>query len=314
MGYDVIGDIHGQAGKLEALLQRMGYSEQADGWVPPAGRQAIFLGDLIDRGPEQVKVVNIVRSLIDRGHARAVMGNHEFNAIGFVRERLDASGNPIPGNYLRNRSPGKVAQHEEFLRQVGDGSDLHLELVNWFRSLPVALDLGDIRVVHAWWHQPHVDLIASRWKDGEPLPEELVHAAHAKGSVEYEAMDGLCKGLELRLPDPAYFIDHAGVKRQNVRVKWWHDDPQSFRDIAIVGSEEEHRIPGVPLPGDYLGAPVDGAPVFIGHYWMEGQPRLMSPKVACVDWSAARGEEPLVAYRWSGESELDARNFISSRD
>ncbi|MFN8751157.1 MAG: metallophosphoesterase, partial [Betaproteobacteria bacterium] len=55
MGYDVIGDIHGQAGKLEALLRKLGYVPRACGWVPPHGRQAVFLGDLIDRGPEQVK-------------------------------------------------------------------------------------------------------------------------------------------------------------------------------------------------------------------------------------------------------------------
>jgi hypothetical protein len=312
MNYDVIGDIHGQAGKLEALLARLGYLESDEGWVAPAGHQAIFLGDLIDRGPEQVKVVNIVRSMIERGQARSIMGNHELNAIAFVREKLDADGNPIPGKYLRNRSPNKVAQHEEFLRQVGEGSALHMELVEWFRSLPIYLDLGDIRVVHAWWHQPYVDLIASRWKEGEPLTDDLLHAAHDKGSCEYEAMEGLCKGLELTLPDPHYFEDHSGQKRHNVRAKWWHESPRHFRDVAIVGSDEEHRIPEHPLPEDYLGASVDGSPIFIGHYWMEGLPHLMAKNVACVDWSAAKGDEPLVAYRWRGEAELHAANFVAS--
>lgn len=216
MKYDVIGDIHGQAGKLEALLRRMGYAELAQGWVPPEGRQAIFLGDLIDRGPEQIKVVSIVRSMVEAGHARAIMGNHEFNAIGYMEPRRDDRGEPIPDVYLRNRSPNKVAQHEEFLRQVGHGSDLHLEMIEWFRSLPVMLDLGDIRVVHAWWHQPHVDLIESRWKPGEPLPDDLLHAAYDKRSPEYEAMEGLCKGLEVRLPHPHYFLDHSGFQRHEV--------------------------------------------------------------------------------------------------
>ena len=60
-----------------------------------------------------------------------------------------------------------------------------------------------------------------------------------------------------------------------------------------------------------LGAPVDGAPVFIGHYWMTGEPELQSPKVACLDWSAAK-DGPLVAYRWDGEHELDARRFVEA--
>ena len=96
MGYDVIGDIHGQADKLEALLRKLGYLHRASGWVPPHDRQAVFLGDLIDRGPDQVKVVNAVRSMIDAGHARSVMGNHEFNAIGYATPRRDA-----PGEFLR---------------------------------------------------------------------------------------------------------------------------------------------------------------------------------------------------------------------
>ena len=124
MGYDVIGDIHGQAAKLEALLAQLGYSEGPDGWVPPAGRQAVFLGDLIDRGPEQLKVIRIVRGMVDAGHARCVMGNHEFNAIGYVTPRRDGSG-----RFLRHHSPDKIEQHAEFLAQVGEGSELHHELI-----------------------------------------------------------------------------------------------------------------------------------------------------------------------------------------
>ena len=77
----------------------MGYVARASGWVPPQGRQAIFLGDLIDRGPEQVKVVRAVRSMVDQGHARSIMGNHEFNAIGFATLRRDD-----PSEFLRQRS------------------------------------------------------------------------------------------------------------------------------------------------------------------------------------------------------------------
>ena len=71
------------------------------------------------------------------------------------------------------------------------------------------------------------------------------------------------------------------------------------------------RAPDHPLPADYQGSPVDGSPVFVGHYWMEGTPVLQSPKLACVDWSAAK-HGPLVAYRWDGETELDASRFVTS--
>ncbi len=51
--------------------------------------------------------------------------------------------------------------------------------------------------------------------------------------------------------------------------------------------------------------------MFIGHYWMTGHPGLQSPRVACVDYSAAKGG-PLVAYRWDGEQELDERHFVAA--
>jgi hypothetical protein len=143
------------------------------------------------------------------------------------------------------------------------------------------------------------------------MSEDFVHAAHAKGSPEWVAMDGLTKGLEVRLPAGHSFVDHSGVERHEVRTMWWHEAPRSFRDVAIVGDGQHHRVPEHPLPADYAGAPVVGAPVFIGHYWMNGTPQLQSPKVACLDYSAAK-DGPLVAYRWDGEQELHARRFVEA--
>jgi len=91
--YDIIGDVHGQADKLEALLRKLGYHESAGAWRHPE-RQAIFVGDFIDRGPAQVRSVNIARRLVHAGAALAVMGNHELNAIAWhtpdPRQRQDA--------------------------------------------------------------------------------------------------------------------------------------------------------------------------------------------------------------------------------
>jgi hypothetical protein len=92
MEFDVIGDIHGQAGKLDALLSKLGYSKRGPLWVPPQGKQAVFVGDLIDRGQEQIRVFDTVRYMIDAGFAQSVMGNHEYNAIGYVTSKLDGSG------------------------------------------------------------------------------------------------------------------------------------------------------------------------------------------------------------------------------
>lgn len=305
--YDVIGDIHGQFGKLEALMKRLGYARRGDGWKAPSGRQAVFIGDLIDRGPEQVAVLKAVRAMVDSGDARCVLGNHEFNAIGYVTLRRDGSG-----QYLRRRSTKNVAQHAEFLRQVGEGSALHGEWVGWFRSLPPALDLGGIRAVHAWWHEPHLKVVADAGQQAGLQDDQFLHQAFERGTAAWSAMEGLTKGLEIRLPAPHSFLDHGGVERHEVRCKWWLESPRTYRDVALVGGQTD-RVPEHPLPQEYVGAPIDGAPVFVGHYWMDGAVRLQTHKVACVDWSAAK-DGPLLAYRWDGEQVLDRGRFVCSHE
>lgn len=306
MEYDVIGDVHGQAGKLDALLKKLGYVQKGSLWVPPLDRQCVFLGDLIDRGPEQVRVVDTVRRMIDAGFARSIMGNHEFNAIGYVLPRLNGSG-----DFLRRHSQTNVDQHSEFLRQVGEGSKLHKELTNWFRVLPPFLDLGDIRVVHAWWHQPYVDVIAKCLPPGKPMDDEFVYVAYDKSNPEWAAMEGLTKGLEVRLPEGHSFMDHSSVERFDVRTKWWLHEAKSYRDVAILQEDQRHKVPDVPLPSQFAPQPITGSPVFIGHYWMTGKPSIQSHKVACLDYSAAKNG-PLVAYRWSGEAELNGDSFVTA--
>ncbi|TGD96807.1 polynucleotide kinase-phosphatase [Methylobacterium nonmethylotrophicum] len=83
--FDVIGDVHGCADELEALLDRLGYAvtrESRDGEsryrvVPPPGRKAVFVGDLVDRGPRVADALRLVMDMVEDGHALCVMGNHE---------------------------------------------------------------------------------------------------------------------------------------------------------------------------------------------------------------------------------------------
>jgi hypothetical protein len=67
-------------------------------------------------------------------------------------------------------------------------------------------------------------------------------------------------------------------------------------------------IPEVPMPAEWRAHPYEGPPVIFGHYWFTGTPKVISPKFACVDFSAAK-DGPLVAYRWDGESGLSTDNL-----
>jgi protein phosphatase len=81
--FDVIGDVHGCRTELEALLGQLGYTVirdeagRAADAVPPDGRTALFLGDLVDRGPDSPGVLRLVMGMVAAGHALAVPGNHE---------------------------------------------------------------------------------------------------------------------------------------------------------------------------------------------------------------------------------------------
>jgi hypothetical protein len=78
-GFDVIGDIHGYADALRRLLEAMDYAPR-DGVYRHPSRTAVFVGDFVDRGPNQRETLGIARAMIVADSARAVMGNHEFNA------------------------------------------------------------------------------------------------------------------------------------------------------------------------------------------------------------------------------------------
>ncbi len=302
--YDVIGDVHGQGDKLKALLAQMGYVQRAGSWHAPHGRQAVFVGDLIDRGPDQLGVLNIVRSMVDTGQARVVMGNHEFNAIGLAQR--DGAG-----VYLRPRSPKNLAQHARFLHEVGLDSAEHAAWVEWFRTLPMALDLGGIRVVHAWWDAAAAEAVAAARGGAEgTLSDELVHAMHHDAALR-PARKLLTCGVEWDLPGGATIVDKEGHKHGEARLAVWRHWADRLRDVAIVPSGSEHAVPDIEIPAEHRQGPVEGAPILFGHHWFSGTVKVESHKVACLDWSAAK-DGPLVAYRWSGESELTDDRLVAA--
>ena len=111
--YTFIGDVHGQAPTLRALLQKLGWTNR-NGQLKPRGREhLVFVGDLIDRGPRNLQTVEIVRELVEQGDATCVMGNHEFNAVHFHTPHPEK-----PGKHLREQSPKNRKQHQAVLDEL----------------------------------------------------------------------------------------------------------------------------------------------------------------------------------------------------
>lgn len=302
--YDIIGDIHGHAGPLKQLLDRLGYVESAGVWRHPS-RRALFLGDYIDRGPEQVEVVRIVRAMVGAGEALAIMGNHEFNAVAW------ATPDPHqPGAYLRPHSAKNRHQHRAFLDQVEEDSRLHHEMLDWFRTLPLYLDLPELRAVHACWHPEQLGRLRPYLDRGGRLRDNAWVAAATKGEPLFEAVETVLKGLEVALPDGAAFHDKDGHPRREIRTRWWLDSPASYRDLALVPEATLASVPDTPVADGLLPGYDGEKPVFIGHYWLRGEPRPLTADVACLDYSvAARQGGRLAAYRWDGRHPLSPERF-----
>jgi hypothetical protein len=318
-GYDIIGDVHGQAGKLEALLKKLGYAVVDGAWRHPR-RVAIFVGDFIDRGPRQRDVVAIVRAMVEAGSALAVMGNHELNAIAWATPHQGS-----PGHWLRRRDGEKGERnrhhHQEFLTQVGADSSDHQDMVAWFLTLPLFLDLPGLRVAHACWHSEAIDFLTQRIGPLGVIPPLMVQQAlgeppsgEPRGpSALFDAIELVCKGVEIELPDGASYHDQDGIERSLTRSRWWDADALTFRQSALISERLRDQLPDSPIPAAARLPTLLDKPIFFGHYWMTGLPEPLSSRAACVDYSAAKGG-PLVAYRFDGEALLSAENFVSADD
>jgi len=85
--FDIIGDVHGCADELRELLLTLGYVEVEGAWSHPAGRKAVFVGDLVDRGPGVTDVLRLVMRMVAAGQALAVPGNHDMKLMRKLRGR-----------------------------------------------------------------------------------------------------------------------------------------------------------------------------------------------------------------------------------
>jgi predicted MPP superfamily phosphohydrolase len=190
MTYDVIGDIHGHAEELRTLLRQLGYEERNGGYVAE-GRNAIFVGDFIDRGPAIREVLQIARAMVSRNGAYAVLGNHEFNALCYhTPDRA--------GSFLRPHSTKNAHQHQATVDQlVLPYPEEWRSYQQWFKDLPLFLEIDGLRVVHAAWDENAIRLVRGR----SFYDPDFLAAAATRGTPEFTAVETLLKGPEIKLPD-----------------------------------------------------------------------------------------------------------------
>jgi hypothetical protein len=108
------------------------------------------------------------------------------------------------------------------------------------------------------------------------------------------------------------FFDKDGHARHEVRIRWFDGDALTYHDAFLGPEKAKSHIPEDPIGADHLlQYSHDDPPVFIGHYWLDTEPALLAPNIACLDYSvAAEGGGKLVAYRWDGEQALSNDKFV----
>lgn len=141
--FDIIGDVHGCADELITLLATLGYRVHGDAAgrpravaATPPGRRAVFVGDLVDRGPRSPDVLRIVMAMVEAGQAYCVIGNHDAKFMRWLK------GHNVQLTH-------GLAQTAAQMR--AEPADFHQQALAFLEALPshVWLDGGRLAVAHA---------------------------------------------------------------------------------------------------------------------------------------------------------------------
>lgn len=299
---DIIGDIHGHADKLEALLTKLGYSIKNGHYAHPV-RKVLFVGDYIDRGPKIKETLSIVRNMVESENAIALMGNHEYNALCFQFQESE-------GGHLRKHNIQNIIQHYETLKQFQNMQEAYEEYLDWFKTLPLFYESENFRAVHACWNEKNIEYLHAVLVN-DRLTDELIYQSVKKGTQLNLALEESLKGKEIKMPEGKFFTDKDGAKRTEMRIKWWEDPAtSSYKNISVERIED---LPDEPVNTAHLKDTTyyreDDKPVFFGHYWLKGNPTLYRNNICCLDYSVAKHGH-LAAYQFNGESRLSDEQFV----
>lgn len=257
---DIVGDVHGEVEALRDLLAVLGYDANGR---HPEGRRLVFVGDLCDRGPDSVAIMELVGELVDRQLAQCVLGNHELNLLG--RSRKEGNGWYFEDDH--DREEGKFATS----RQADASSRGWIEA--FIAQLPIALHSLHLRVVHACWNDNAIQRVASSAEqDASALYDQFEHQ-----STEALRQDGtLAKAADelrhyhdaLRRPESAMVFlpalarkDEANQMANPVRILTSGIERQTT--TPFYSSGKWRMVERVAWWDEYT----DETPVVIGHYW-----------------------------------------------
>ncbi|MFF7896304.1 polynucleotide kinase-phosphatase [Streptomyces sp. NPDC007907] len=251
--FDIIGDIHGCSAELESLLAKLGY---VDG-VHPEGRTAVFVGDLVDRGPDSPGVLRRVMAMVKSGSALCVPGNHENKY----------------GRYLRGRKVQHTHGLAETIEQMAGESEEFLAEVREFLDGLVShyvLDGGRLVVCHAGLPEKYHGRTSGRvrshalYGDTTGETDEFGLPVRYPWAEDYRGRAAVVYG-HTPVPEATWLnnticLDTGAVFGGKLTALRWPE-----RELADVPAEQVWYEPTKPLrseaPGGQDGRPLDLADV-----------------------------------------------------
>lgn len=263
---DIVGDIHGEMDALDALLETLGYNAHGE---HRQGRRLVFVGDLVDRGPDSPGVVERVASLVERGLAQCVAGNHELNLL---RNEAKSGNAWIIHTHRPEQQPGG-----EFAHSKRATDSFRQRCLAFLETLPLALVRDDLRVVHAAWVPDQVELLA-----GATGSVTAVYERYARQVQLQMHRDGLLQRARLErehwheaLHDPRAVAPLlAGIGECDARYQMGNPVRVLTSGVERLGARpfwsggKWRMCDRVPWWETYHETPA----VVIGHYWRRLRP------------------------------------------
>lgn len=284
---DIIGDVHGHYEALQNLLHYLGYNPDGS---HPQKRKLIFVGDLVDRGPDSPAVLEWFIQANAKKNAFMVLGNHEINLL--TGEAKDGSG------WFFEHRREKDEVHYAPWKKLPENKKK--QLLNFLQTQPLILQRKDLRIVHAAWdenaiqklqetnahtltelhqeweqslhcckHAPwYDDYLNEQRKYAHDLENPQITPPLLTATAQYESYHSrhnpvrtLSSGMEIPCDTPFFA---SGRWRFSIRSAWW---------------DEYH----------------DTVAVVIGHYWRQWHKHKTAPHraklftVAPHHWHGAKG-------------------------
>ncbi|MFN4121743.1 MAG: metallophosphoesterase [Flavobacteriales bacterium] len=296
--YDIIGDVHGHGLLLEKLLLKLGYHFNGYNFAHPE-RQAIFCGDFIDRGHENIKALDIVMRMHAAGAALAIPGNHD---LAFVQYHTTLPGKVDP---IIPPNRHHEALFRETLQEFRREPKFMASYLEWIVKLPLFIELPDLRVYHGYF-QPAIQ---------KQLTLNAKVMCYADVLKNFSMLNPLADLITKSLSTKVEFTSDYGRIREKVRVKWWKTMPDEFskddlllhnnpelQNIKISSVDEQFKI-------HWSAYPEDEKPLFLGHFCITGPHGIMLPNLCIIDLCVIKTGR-LAAYRYDGEKSLQSEKIV----